>query len=154
MAGGSETDIDTNGDSCLHLAAKYGHCDVVKTLLEWGADLLIVNALGETALETANNCGHTAVGAILIEWANRPALPNGMARARPKRRPSVTSFSPTSPGVIHVPRIHLYMTHMLYAQERSDWQPPGGEVPMRQRSALIDADFEKEAHEEYLKARV
>lgn len=141
--GGTAAGIDLNGDSSLHLAAKYGHQNCAKCLVEHGADQLVVNALGETSFETATNSGNLALADMLLEWSQRPALPNGLTKQAPRRvrRVSIT-------GSTERPR------------SRAAWEPPQGapaEVSPRtraRRDELLDPDFMKEAHEEFLKAKV
>jgi hypothetical protein len=43
--------LDKTGNTALHLAAYYGHADVVATLLRLNSDLTIKNKYGETALD-------------------------------------------------------------------------------------------------------
>jgi ankyrin repeat protein len=54
-------------DGCLHIAARSGHLDIVKFLVESGADIDLRNSCGETALYTAIDNNHTKVAEYLIE---------------------------------------------------------------------------------------
>jgi len=81
---------DSDGCTSLLLAAQYGHCGVVETLLRHSEALPgqcqalvnIPNKLGQTALHEAAKRGHVAIAAALIfagaevdasdRWYNRP----------------------------------------------------------------------------------
>jgi len=70
------TDAET-GSTALHLAAGWGRVDVVKLLLEHGADKTAKNKHGRTALELAKEAGFEEVVKALeappglVEPANR-----------------------------------------------------------------------------------
>lgn len=62
--------IDSRGLTCLHMAANNGRADMVKILLENGADLAVIGPSGRTVLHYA--CRHTeviklVVSAIMVE---------------------------------------------------------------------------------------
>ena len=73
-SGADPCDIDLNGDSGIHLTAKYGHIRTAETLLEGGADVRIVNSLGETPIATAAKGDHAALVALFASWAERPQV--------------------------------------------------------------------------------
>ena len=64
-------DVDSNrssdGDTMLILASKMGHYEVVKLLLNHGANTNLVNKLGMSALAVASSNGHGDVVNLLIE---------------------------------------------------------------------------------------
>jgi ankyrin repeat protein len=72
---GSGWDVNAQGEkygrTALHLAAMNGHLEIVKLLLEHGAD---VNAkteggfYGETAVEMAEHKGHMKVFGFIRQW--------------------------------------------------------------------------------------
>jgi ankyrin repeat protein len=49
------------------LASNHGHVDVVKLLLEKGADMTVRNREGWTPLHSASNSGHIDVVKLLLE---------------------------------------------------------------------------------------
>lgn len=55
------------GSTALHRATSYSHADVVRELLEHGADVNATNKVGSTALHIAATCGNTTVAKILLE---------------------------------------------------------------------------------------
>ena len=66
----SKVDINTmyeDNETALSLAASYGYFDIVKTLIEAGADVNIQNRYGNTALMLAASYGFDNVAKILIE---------------------------------------------------------------------------------------
>lgn len=68
----AQPDIDVNiahtgGGTALFLAAHSGLCDVVKRLIEIGADVHKQNATGFTALMLAIDGGHPEIAKVLIE---------------------------------------------------------------------------------------
>jgi ankyrin repeat protein len=62
------------GDTALMWAAAAGHVDVVRLLIEAGADVRAVDDEGVTALHLARANGHTEVAAALLAAG---ADPNG-----------------------------------------------------------------------------
>ena len=63
---------DINGDTALHRAAEAGHLEVVRVLLEFGADLSIKNNKGETPLDMARENKHSDVVEVLQQATSRP----------------------------------------------------------------------------------
>ena len=60
---------DNDGNTPLHLAARYGHTKCVLILLEDGkADMSIVNYDGKTALDLAKQYGHEDCERAIREW--------------------------------------------------------------------------------------
>eukprot|EP01137_Pigoraptor_chileana_P011404 Opistho-2@62224 len=59
--------VDENRCTALHIAAKNSHMDVIKSLLDCGADLSSVNNRRCTALHIASEHGHTAVAVLLLD---------------------------------------------------------------------------------------
>ena len=62
-------EIDTNGDSALHIAAKRGAHDIVELILKKcpGVDTTAKNVNGETALHVAAFLGHTDTCKVLLD---------------------------------------------------------------------------------------
>ena len=54
-----------NGATPLHLAAKYGHSELVRCLCAAGCDLEVVTEHGFTADEVATNSGHDDLAALI-----------------------------------------------------------------------------------------
>lgn len=71
-----------NGDSPLHLAAENGHLEIVKFLIEKGADVLDRNNSGRVALHQAAIKGHIDVMEFLI------------AQGTPVDAPSLQKYTP------------------------------------------------------------
>ncbi len=64
--GGSNIDeVDNNGETCLMAASKKGHIDVIKILLQFGANQSIVGNLNKTAYDYAVESGNTEVARLL-----------------------------------------------------------------------------------------
>jgi len=58
---------DKDGDTALMWASMYGHIEVVKLLLEAGADVNAKTIDGDTALKWASDYGHTEIVKLLLE---------------------------------------------------------------------------------------
>lgn len=69
IAGGANVDeLDPNGDAPLVMAAYLGHSEIVKLLLEAGADVTAVDpGMKATALHAAAYAGRTEAARLLIE---------------------------------------------------------------------------------------
>ena len=60
-------DVDTSGNStALYLAAHNGHTNLVKLLLEYGADMLVADLSGATPLHIAALKGHREIVELLL----------------------------------------------------------------------------------------
>ncbi|KAI0639688.1 ankyrin [Trametes polyzona] len=64
---------DENGYTALHLAADRGHTEVVRVLLERGADREIKDQDGFTAKELAEVAGHDEIVNLLSDTRNQPS---------------------------------------------------------------------------------
>jgi cytohesin len=64
--GSDLTQIGRCGESCLHLAAEFGHGRAASWLLELGADVNIENDSGETPLHKAADYNHVATAKVLL----------------------------------------------------------------------------------------
>ena len=64
---------DWLGRTALHRAARYGHVDVCRVLLAWGARVDVVDVHGQSALHVAAQHGQYDVLALLLDW-NAPGL--------------------------------------------------------------------------------
>lgn len=69
IAGGANVnELDPNGDAPLVMAAYLGHADIVRKLLEAGADVKAVDpSMKATALHAAAYAGRTEAARLLIE---------------------------------------------------------------------------------------
>jgi len=69
IAGGADVNqLDPNGDAPLVMAAYRGHTDIVRQLLDAGADLAAVDpSMKATALHAAAYAGRTEAARLLIE---------------------------------------------------------------------------------------
>jgi ankyrin repeat protein/class 3 adenylate cyclase len=61
----SANSIDYGKRSALHLAASYGHLDVVQYLLESGSNTHAVDRLGRTPMDDAQDAGHHSIQKLL-----------------------------------------------------------------------------------------
>ncbi len=82
IADGANVDeLDPNGDAPLVMAAYLGHTDIVRLLLEAGADVTAVDpGMKATALHAAAYAGRTEAAALLIQHGieiNRQGPKNG-----------------------------------------------------------------------------
>jgi ankyrin repeat protein len=67
-AGANVNELDPNGDAPLVMAAYLGHTEIVKLLLEAGADVAAVDpGMKATALHAAAYAGRTGAARLLIE---------------------------------------------------------------------------------------
>jgi ankyrin repeat protein len=57
---------DTNGNTALHEASRWGHLDAVQLLIEREADLTLLNNYEQTAVHLAAEYGHIAVVEVLL----------------------------------------------------------------------------------------
>ena len=64
--GAAVDDVDNDGDTALHMAAREGYVNVVFKLLDLGANPLLLNAKGDTALHMAAQGGLVAVVSSFI----------------------------------------------------------------------------------------
>ena len=67
---------NNSGITALMVAAKAGHTEVVRVLLEGGADPNIQDTTGVTALMAAAQAGHTEVVRVLLEGGADPNIQN------------------------------------------------------------------------------
>ena len=58
LAGGCDLNITKDSHTPLHIAARFGHLDLVTCFLEHGADPLARDAFGRTPLEVARAASH------------------------------------------------------------------------------------------------
>lgn len=67
-AGADVNELDPNGDAPLVMAAYLGHADIVRMLLDAGADLAAVDpGMRATALHAAAYAGRTEAARVLVE---------------------------------------------------------------------------------------
>lgn len=55
------------GNGPLHYASSKGHVEVVRMLIEAGANVMLENRYGQTALHRASTAGHAGIARELIE---------------------------------------------------------------------------------------
>lgn len=58
---------DQEGNTALHVAAKYGHVAVIELILSRGADITVRNMKKLTCLDVAIECGKERVAEALIK---------------------------------------------------------------------------------------
>ena len=58
--------LDNDLNSCLHLAASYGHLSIVSLLIEYGIDIISKNRDGHTALELSFQKGYFEIIKLLV----------------------------------------------------------------------------------------
>lgn len=59
---------DRDGSTAMHLAASHGYIKCVKALLEFGADITLRNAIGQTALEEAEETGVGPTSDLCVQY--------------------------------------------------------------------------------------
>jgi hypothetical protein len=69
------------------MAAYWGRVDVVRLLLEYGADPSIRNRDGKTPLDLARESGHREVVSLIEEWLRRGGMPPHGAPVAPSSWP-------------------------------------------------------------------
>lgn len=57
---------DQNGDTALHVAAKYGHVNVLELMLSRGADITARNKQMLTCLDVAISCNMENVAEVIL----------------------------------------------------------------------------------------
>ena len=62
----SPKDKNLSNDTRLHMAVFFDRADMVKSLLKYGAEINIVNALGDTALDDAVILGRHEIAQLLL----------------------------------------------------------------------------------------
>ena len=86
---------DWHGATALMLAARCGHAECARLLLEADADRTLRDNKGKTALEVAEEKGHAEVAALLRQEAEPDAQPEPEVRPDPSSQPdSLMSFAP------------------------------------------------------------
>lgn len=78
-----EGKVDVNaqdewGKTALHMAAANGHDEIVKVLIDAGANVAVANESGNTALHWACLMGHEQVTRLLMEAGANPSALNKM----------------------------------------------------------------------------
>lgn len=58
---------NANGNTALVMAAQYGHSEIIRFLLQMGADIGILTNYGQTALMFASTWGHSEAVRLLIQ---------------------------------------------------------------------------------------
>lgn len=78
---------DYDGRTALHLAASEGHVDVIRYLLEHGADTAAVDRWGGTPWSDANKAGHTEAAEALERSSPAPAPAPRQPLPQPQPQP-------------------------------------------------------------------
>lgn len=63
----SPDDVNSEGDTALHIACKQGHICIVNLLMENGASLTVCNTQGLTCLEVAVRTGNSDVAMAMVK---------------------------------------------------------------------------------------
>jgi hypothetical protein len=70
-------DFNSRGQSALRIASEYGQYDIVKLLVDRGADVTALCEDGSTALHVAAGRGNKAVAQLLLEDGSTPRISDG-----------------------------------------------------------------------------
>lgn len=77
--------VDSNGDTCLHLASRQGDLEAVSLLLKGGVDVNQKGDMDNTSLHYANKKGHQSIIDSLLAHGADPDLKNLFGHdAKPK----------------------------------------------------------------------
>lgn len=67
-------DVNTEGDTALHIACKQGHVNIVNLLLDSAASLNVCNTQSLTCLEAAVRAGNSDVAMAMIKHSRYSSL--------------------------------------------------------------------------------
>lgn len=70
----SADDVNSEGDTALHIACKQGHVSIVNLLMENSASLTIRNIQGLTCLEAAVRTGNSDVAMAMVKNSRYASL--------------------------------------------------------------------------------
>jgi ankyrin repeat protein len=83
-----------NGKSPLHLAAFWGHYDVIKLLVEAGASLDLKTEKGRTGLDISALYGHQQIAEYLSKKSGKPIPESKKSKSRKTSEMQAPSDSP------------------------------------------------------------
>ena len=59
--------VNMEGDTALHIACRQGHVNIVKLLLDNGANMTVCNTQSQTCLESAVRAGNSDVAMTMVK---------------------------------------------------------------------------------------
>lgn len=85
-----------NGDACIHVAAKFGHAEIISLLLHHGAETSHLGSRSRTPLQLASIYGHLRAAEVLLE-AGADANASLQDSSGYEHVGSALRFSPSTP---------------------------------------------------------
>jgi ankyrin repeat protein len=83
--------VDSNGRTALHVASNSGHLEVVRFLLQRGADVDVLDNANKTAVELASENGKAEVAKLIADYKTDQNIRNNMRSTTVAREGALVS---------------------------------------------------------------